>query len=402
MTQQGLKSSSLPKLNKEERQRYDRQIRLSHCGEVGQRRLKSSTVVVVGAGGLGSAVLMSLVAAGVGRVIFFEFDHVSLSNLHRQYLYTTHDIGQSKAQVAQKRLAAINPLVEIQAISEPLSSHTDPELISSAHLMIDCTDRLSARSLISTYSSRFMIPHCYASVNGIEGQLALFMPGGPCFSCLFPSLPQGGVIQSCDQAGVLGAIPQLIGGMQAALALNYLINPDAHHPHMDTQVPRECRITHYTSGAQLSFTLSQRDDCPQCHPMSGRLDLPTQHSVIPISPTGVVQRWSQGWSPKLIDVRTESEYETKRIRGAILLPLSRLEQIKDATLIPEWLQAILYSEALLIYCERGPRAERAAVILNDLKYSLGAITHPVYELTGGLSSWAESGFDLDLSSNMGR
>lgn len=388
-------------LSPEERVRYDRQIRYSGCGETGQLKLKMSRVVVIGAGGLGSAVLTALVTSGVGHVILYEFDDVSLSNLHRQPLYTTDDVGRPKAQAAYARLRALNPNVELTIHETPLSIETDWEDWGKIDIIIDCTDRLSARSLIAACAQKLRIPHSYASVSGDEGQLALFYPDEPCYRCLVPHLPRGGEILSCDQAGVIGVAPQLIGVMQAAQVIHFLLEEN-----MKTRELRgHSEITHNYKGKSHQFKLGHHQDCPLCMPVEDPELIQQQRgrlSSLPLSPLSLARRLSSGWRPQLLDVRTEDEFQREHLLEALNIPIQSLEewsQSPSGMEISSLNTSVLYSNDLVIYCERGPRAERAAAIIGALRATSPSKTASVYELVGGIRSLKEA-LDLSVSSTL--
>ena len=407
-------------LTPEERTRYSRQIMLPTCGERGQRRLKSSTVTVVGAGGLGCAVLTALVSAGVGRVVIFDFDHVSLSNLHRQPLYTHTSIGRLKVDVARESLNALNPHVEVVtfpcAILPP--QQLDPSArreITESDLIIDCTDRFDARLTISRWAHALHIPHCYGAVSDAEGQVALFHPHRACFGCLFPDLPPSGVIRSCAQAGVLGVAPQVIGSLQAALAIQHLIQSEdegsARSTHSTTtKGDAQTTLTQVSLSPLTTYQLKLSRD-PHCSLCSHREDSAAddlsgyevaQRGVIPISVRGVRAEFQRGWAPRVVDVRSRAEITRGVIDGALHLDLNALDVVEEPIIsgalaleIETSLRDhILYRGDLLIYCERGPRSERAAGKLNRLRDQLKAhdqtIRGQVYELVGGYHEWANT------------
>ena len=403
--------SDVSTLTQLERDRYRRQLLLPSFGEIGQLKLKSATVVVVGAGGLGCAVLTAVVSAGVGRVIIFDFDHISLSNLHRQPLYTETDIGALKVEVACRRLNDINPHVHIEARATPIlpADHMTPEdesMIRSASMIIDCTDRFDARLTIATYAHALGIPHCYGAVSAFAGQVALFLPRITCFCCLFPMTPPAGVIQSCNQAGVLGVAPQVIGSLQASLALEYLSQPKP-------LITSESVLTQVSLSPLTTYQLKLQNN-PKCN-LCSRPDEEIwsgtsvhAHSpkvVIPISSMGLKDRLERGWAPRIIDVRSREEFECGSLPNAHLISISDLEHLSKSTssdqslahlsamedsklskLDPIQIEHLLYSGDLLIYCEHGPRSERAAVWISTQRESL-THTGSTYELTGGYQSW---------------
>jgi molybdopterin/thiamine biosynthesis adenylyltransferase len=214
---------------KEELDRYHRQMILPGVGPEGQERLKRASVVVVGAGGLGVPFLQYLVAAGVGRVGIVEMDRVELSNLHRQVLYTTQDVGQPKALVAKERLSALNPLVEIEAYPVRLTSENALEILKGYDLVVDASDNFPTRYLTNDACVLLNKPLVFGAIYQFDGQVAVFHHPtaeggmGPCYRCLFPKPPAPGSVPSCAEAGVFGVLPGTVGALMAAEALKVLL-----------------------------------------------------------------------------------------------------------------------------------------------------------------------------------
>uniref|UniRef100_A0A7C2FV44 Molybdopterin-synthase adenylyltransferase MoeB n=2 Tax=Thermus islandicus TaxID=540988 RepID=A0A7C2FV44_9DEIN len=214
---------------KEELDRYHRQMILPGVGPEGQERLKGSSVVVVGAGGLGVPVLQYLVAAGVGRVGLVEMDRVELSNLHRQVLYTTEDVGRPKALVAKERLLALNPGVRIDAYPVHLTAANALEILGPYDLLVDASDNFPTRYLVNDAAVLLGKPLVYGAIHQFEGQVAVFHHPteeggrGPCYRCLFPRPPAPGAVPSCAEAGVFGVLPGTVGALMAAEALKLLL-----------------------------------------------------------------------------------------------------------------------------------------------------------------------------------
>ncbi|GIW24010.1 molybdopterin-synthase adenylyltransferase MoeB [Meiothermus sp.] len=210
--------------SKEELDRYARHIVLPGVGGAGQARLKQSSVLVVGAGGLGSPVLMYLAAAGVGRLGIVEMDRVALSNLQRQVLFDTEHIGQPKAEVARARLNGLNPHIEIHTHTLKLDSHNALEILAPYDLVVDCSDNFPTRYLVNDACVLLDKPLVYGAIHQFEGQLSVFhYQGGPCYRCLFPNPPQPGTVPNCSEAGVFGVLPGVIGSLMATEALKLLL-----------------------------------------------------------------------------------------------------------------------------------------------------------------------------------
>lgn len=398
-------------LSKGELERYDRQIRLPSCGDQGQRRLKKAKIGVIGAGGLGCTAMTSLVSTGVGELRIFDFDRVSLSNLHRQPLYRESDIGEPKAFVAQKKLQSLNPYSKILAFDQALRRYETLEICKGLDLILDCTDRFSARANISSICTELSIPHCYASVSGRDGQLALFEPHTACFRCLFPTLPTAGIIQSCDQGGVLGVTAQMVAGMQAQIAIDYLLTP----PRPLEEASRsevELRLISTLPLSVQSMKLSRSIKCEFCVSntrLSANSRAQLEPYPMPISSHTLNQKVRGGWNPLIVDVREAIELKEGRIQGSLHLPLSMLEETikdyqrtqvrpsSDTNPYLSVIEQILSENEVLVYCARGPRAERAALALHQMINSeikskvTEEIEHKstVYELIGGYSGWSD-------------
>lgn len=209
---------------KDELDRYARHIVLPGVGGAGQARLKQSSVMVVGAGGLGSPVLMYLAAAGVGRLGIVEMDLVHLSNLQRQVLFDTQNTGQPKAVVAKKRLASLNPHVVLETHTLRLDSGNALSLLENYDLVLDCTDNFPTRYLVNDACVLLGLPLVYGAIHQFDGQLSVFhFQGGPCYRCLFPHPPKPGTVPSCSEAGVFGVLPGVIGSLMATEAVKILL-----------------------------------------------------------------------------------------------------------------------------------------------------------------------------------
>jgi molybdopterin/thiamine biosynthesis adenylyltransferase/rhodanese-related sulfurtransferase len=376
------------KLSESERTRFDRQIKLPNCGLDGQLRLKESTIAVIGAGGLGCASLTSLVMTGIGRILIFDFDTVSLSNLHRQSLYRECDVDRLKVEVAVERLHALNPWSRIEGYAQPLRRYSALSDLKGVDLILDCTDRFSARANIAAICQELNTPHVYGSVSGRDGQIALFNPNHSCFRCLFPNLPTGGVIQSCDQGGVLGVTPQVIGSMQAQLAIDYLLSErmstgGGNRLHMISTSPLQ---TH-------QLNLSRLPSCPLCSiNHHDQIDKSLEPFPIPISVHMVMNRLKRGWMPAILDVRTPKEYVEGHLLKALNLESDELLSLFETDGLSHKYHELMIQGDLLVYCQRGPRAEKVAKAIHAYRISYhraGVVHGNVYELVGGYSGWRD-------------
>ena len=211
-------------LSHEEITRYSRHLLMPEVGMDGQRKLKGARIVVVGAGGLGSPVTIYLAAAGVGTIGIVDFDRVDQTNLQRQILYSTSDVGRSKLEAAADRLRALNPNVTVEAHETPLSSANALSILRAYDLVVDGTDNFPARYLINDACVLVGLPFVHGSVFRFEGQVAVFAaPGGPCYRCLYPEPPPPGTLPPAAQTGLLGVLPGIVGTIQALETLKLLL-----------------------------------------------------------------------------------------------------------------------------------------------------------------------------------
>jgi sulfur-carrier protein adenylyltransferase/sulfurtransferase len=213
-----------PMFNEDQVQRYARHIILPNIGGAGQRKLLDSSVLVIGAGGLGSPIAMYLAAAGIGKLGIVDFDEVDVSNLQRQILHTSDDIGRSKVDSAVEHLRAINPTIEIVGHDTLLFSTNVYEVFDGYDVVVDGTDNFPVRYLVNDATQFTSKPLVYGSIYQFEGQATVFMPGQetPCYRCLFPSPPPPGTVPSCAEGGVFGVLPGVIGGIQATEAIKLI------------------------------------------------------------------------------------------------------------------------------------------------------------------------------------
>ena len=207
-----------------ERARYSRHILLDDVGEAGQRKLKSSSVLLIGAGGLGAPQAQYLAAAGVGRIGIIDFDAVDHSNLHRQVLFSTSDVGRLKVDVVKERLQELNPHVDVETYPVRLTRKNAREIVRQYDLVVDGSDQFATKYLVNDACILENVPLVYASVLRFEGEISVFgTPGGPCYRCLYSSPPPPGTVPSCADAGVLGVIPGVIGTIQSNEVLKLLL-----------------------------------------------------------------------------------------------------------------------------------------------------------------------------------
>ena len=368
-------------LSREEQVRYSRHILLPQVGEDGQRRLKSSRVLLVGAGGLGSPVALYLAAAGVGTLGLVEYDQVDLSNLQRQILHGSAAIGSSKLDSARDRLRDINPNVRVEAYDTRLTSANALEIARGYDLIVDGTDNFATRYLLNDTSVLLGIPNVYGAVHRFEGQASVFgAPDGPCYRCLFRDPPPPELVSSCAEAGVLGVVPGLVGTIQATEAIKMLLGLG------DTLVGRLLTIDALTMGFR-AIEIQRDPECPACGTREitelmdydgfcngGSQREENRMGVREIQPSQLAERLASGEDLEIIDVREPFEWELGHIPGARLVPLNRI-----ADEIPR----LDKRRETILYCKVGARSRFAAEQLADAGLS------EVRNLTGGILRWID-------------
>ena len=374
--------------------RHARHLSLPEVGLEGQLRLTSSSVLIVGAGGLGSPAALYLAAAGVGRLGLIDNDAVELSNLQRQILHSTKDVGTPKVLSAQASLRALDPGVVVEAYHERLNPNNVLDRLAGWDLVIDGTDNLPTRYLIDDACSLLGLPWVYGSVFRFEGQVSLFnFNGGPCYRDLFPDPPPAEAVPSCAEAGVLGVLPGMIGVLQATEAIKVLIGMppslsgslllyDAKSMafdklRFDVDPARQPVENLDGAAAMLSEEAwcsdsSETSDGPE-EPISargGNGDMFHQ-----ISMTEFLQRRHEGWSPFILDVRSNGEYAEAHVRSCAL-------QIPHAA-VATVLDALPADGDILLHCKSGMRSQLAAIQL----IQHGVSGNRLYNLDGGILAW---------------
>ena len=364
-------------LEADELRRYARQIRLPSLGTDGQEQLKRSSVLIVGAGGLGSPAAMYLAAAGIGRIGIADADQVDVSNLHRQLLHRTDDVGSSKVASARDTLTGINPHVRVEAMGVRVSRENALDLVTAYDVVIDGTDNFPTRYLLNDACVMTGRPLIYGSVDRFEGQVSVFATErGPCYRCLFPTPPDPGSVQNCADAGVLGVLPGLVGTLQATEALKLILGLG------DTL---EGRLLLVDTLAMRFRTIGiDRDPaCPACgtHEIdllddydefcSGRQT--TVQQVDTVLPEALAAALVDGEDVVLIDVREPYEWQVARLPNARLIPLGTF-----MATVPD----LPRDANIVVYCHHGQRSEMAA------RHLLGSGFTRVRNLTGGIDRWS--------------
>jgi sulfur-carrier protein adenylyltransferase/sulfurtransferase len=368
-------------LNREELIRYSRHILLPQVGEEGQRTLRNSRVLLIGAGGLGSPVALYLAAAGVGTLGLVDFDVVDLSNLQRQILHGSSGIGSPKIDSARDRLRDINPNVHVEAYETRLTSDNALDIARDYDLIIDGTDNFATRYLVNDTSVLLGIPNVYGSVYRFEGQASMFgAPDGPCYRCLFREPPPPNLIPSCAEAGVLGVVPGLIGTIQATEAIKIILGLG------DTLVGRLLMIDAMTM-AFRTLEIRRDPECPACgtREITELMDYDvlcggitsegtSTEAVREIEPSQLAQRLQRGEKLEIIDVREPYEWQIGHIPGARLVPLAQ---------IAEEIPRLDKRRETIVYCKVGARSARAAQQLAN------AGVADVRNLAGGILRWID-------------
>lgn len=366
-------------LSKEEVLRYSRHLIMPEVTLEGQERLKRARVLCVGAGGLGSPLTLYLAAAGVGTIGVVEYDAVDLTNLQRQVLYGTGDVGRPKLDAAVARLASLNPEIEIVPHPVRLTSENVMEILRGYEVVADGTDNFPTRYLVNDAAVLLGKPNVYASIFRFDGQVSVFDAArGPCYRCLFPEPPPPGMVPSCAEGGVLGVLPGIVGSLQALEVLKILLGVGE---------PLVGRLVLFEA---LGFTfreiaIAKDPSCAVCGAaptITAPIDYeafcgigPREGAGAPgISVEDLEARRVAGEHFDLLDVRERHEWEIARIPGATLFPLSE---------IPSRLHELDSSRAYTISCHRGIRSLQAYHLLRRAGFEKLKI------LEGGVDAWAE-------------
>ena len=371
-------------LSNEEIKRYSRHLLIPEVGLEGQKKLKGSSVLVIGTGGLGSPVALYLAAAGIGKIGLIDYDVVDFSNLQRQVIHGTEGLGTLKVDSAKKRLLDINPDIDITTYNVLFTSENALEIAEGYDLIIDGTDNFPTRYLVNDVCVVLGIPNVYGSIFRFDGQVSVFDgTDGPCYRCVFPEPPPPGLVPSCAEGGVLGVLPGTVGTMQATEAIKVLLG-----------------IGHSLKGRMLLYNaldmsfdfikLRKNPKCKVCSPNPEITELIDYEEFCGM-PMHDQDEGSAGveWDitatelagllkgenpPRLIDVREPHELQIAALEGAELFPLgqlaARLSELDSA-------------EELVLLCKAGTRSTRALELL------VGAGFRKVKNLKGGINAWAE-------------
>jgi sulfur-carrier protein adenylyltransferase/sulfurtransferase len=366
-------------LSDSERERYSRHLLLPEIGAAGQEKLKRARVLVVGAGGLGSPASLYLAAAGVGTLGIIDHDRVDLSNLQRQLLFATSDVGASKALTARTRLRALNPDITVIAHDLELRAGNALELLHPYDLVLDGSDRLATRYLVNDACVLLGKPLVSAAIHRFEGQAMSYVPGrGPCYRCLFPQSAEG-LVPNCAEAGVLGVLPGMLGALQATEAIKLVLGLG------EALIGR--LLTYDALAMQWrEFRFARREDCAVCGttPSITRLtllaatesghDAPQARRLKPRQlQERLEQRGEAAAALAVVDVREPREFSAGHLRGAVNIPLAHLS---------ERLGEIPPQAAVVFVCRSGNRSQAACAL------AARAGRAELADLEGGMLAWA--------------
>lgn len=369
-----------PPLNPDQLHRYSRHLLLPEVGARGQRKLLDARVLVVGAGGLGAPTSLYLAAAGVGHLGLVDFDAIDASNLQRQILFTTPDVGRPKLEVAAERLRALNPDVQVEPHGARLSSENALEILRSYDVIVDGTDNFPTRYLVNDACALLAKPLVYASIYRFEGQASVFDAAhGPCYRCLYPEPPPPELVPSCAEGGVLGVLPGLLGVIQATETIKLLLG-------IGEPLRGRLLLVDALGPSFRELRFQKNRSCPLCgeHPtIHALIDYPafcglpsaTEGSAIPgIEVEALAQELRTTEPPLLLDVREPGEFELVHLSGAVLIPQGQLStRAKELPL----------GANIVVYCRSGQRSARATKLLLSKGY------RHVRSLHGGIDAWAE-------------
>jgi sulfur-carrier protein adenylyltransferase/sulfurtransferase len=375
-------------LTAEETLRYARHLVLPEVGPAGQRRLRGSRVLLVGAGGLGSPISLYLAAAGVGTLGLVEFDVVDATNLQRQVLHGTSDVGRPKLDSARDRLREINPHVAVEGYEERLTSENALGILTGYDVVVDGTDNFPTRYLVNDACVLLGKPNVYGSIFRFEGQNSVFWGArGPCYRCLFAEPPPPGLVPSCAEGGVLGVVPGIVGTIQAMETIKLLLG-------LGDSLLGRLLILDAMRMRFRELRLKKDPECPMCgsnprihelidyqrfcgyEPETTQGGTMTEQETPEITPSELKSRLDRGERLTIIDVREPHEWDIGNLepQGARLIPLGDL---------PERFEEIDRSDTVVLQCRSGARSERALHFLRERGYQ------QLLNLRGGILAWSD-------------
>jgi sulfur-carrier protein adenylyltransferase/sulfurtransferase len=368
-------------LGNEEILRYSRHLIMPEVGMEGQQKLKTARVLCIGAGGLGSPVALYLAAAGVGTLGLVDFDVVDFTNLQRQVIHTTADVGRKKLVSATEKIAAINPHVLVRPFETRLSSENALALFADFDVIVDGTDNFPTRYLVNDACVLSGKPNVYASIFRFEGQASVFaMPEGPCYRCLYPEPPPPGLVPSCAEGGVLGILPGLLGVIQATEAIKLILR-------LGDPLIGRLLLVDALSMSFRELRLRKNPECPVCgsdRTITQLIDYnqfcgirgeekPMTDRIPEIEPEELKRRLQAGEDIYVLDVREPHEYQICNL-GGHLIPLGEL---------PKRVHELDSSREIVAHCKMGGRSAKAVDFLQKAGF------RKVHNLRGGILAWAD-------------
>jgi sulfur-carrier protein adenylyltransferase/sulfurtransferase len=377
-----LAPDQLPALSNEEVLRYSRHLIMPEVGMEGQQKLKAARVLCIGTGGLGSPLALYLAAAGVGTLGLVDFDVVDFTNLQRQVIHFTSDVGRPKLESARQKIAAINPFVTVKPFETKLTSQNALEIFADFDIVVDGTDNFPTRFLVNDACVFTGKPNVYGSIFRFEGQASVFAAKeGPCYRCLYPEPPPPGLVPSCAEGGVLGILPGLVGLIQATEAIKLILGAG------DPLIGRLLLVD--ALGMKFrELKLRKNPDCVVCgtHPTVTKLidyeefcglrgeEKPVSASGVPeITVEELKRRLDAKEDFVLVDVREAHEYQICNLNGQ-LIPLGEL---------PRRVSELDPAKEMVVHCRSGQRSARAVSFLRQAGFA------KVSNLAGGILAWAD-------------
>ncbi len=381
-------ASTLPALEHDEVERFSRHLILPEVGMEGQRRLKAASVLCIGAGGLGAPSLLYLAAAGVGRLGIVDFDVVDVTNLQRQVIHGTSDVGRPKLHSARDRVLEINPNVKVELHEVALSSQNALELFKDYDIILDGTDNFPTRYLVNDACVLLGKPNAYGSIFRFEGQASVFATkGGPCYRCLYPEPPPPGLVPSCAEGGVLGVLPGIIGMIQATEAIKlilgagepligrFLIYDALRMRFRELKLRRDPECPVCGDNPTVTELIDYEQFCGLRPAASAPAAASTPQQEIPaVTVQDLKARLDANDDVLVLDVREPHEVDICRIAGSTVIPLGEL---------PSRLAEVPRDRDVVVHCKMGGRSAKAVGILQDAGYDRAV------NLTGGILAWVD-------------
>ncbi len=377
-----LTQTSGVELSKDEILRYSRHLIMPEVGMDGQLKLKQAKVLCIGAGGLGSPLALYLAAAGVGKLGIVDFDVVDFTNLQRQVIHDTNDVGRPKLASARETIADINPNVEVVGYETRLTSENALEIFKDYDVIADGTDNFPTRYLVNDACVLLGKPNVYASIFRFEGQASVFYAKeGPCYRCLYPEPPPPGLVPSCAEGGVLGVLPGIMGSVQALETIKMILGKGR---------PLIGRLLLFDA-LSLRFRelkLHKNPDCPVCgsHPTVTKLidyeqfcgirgEEHVEPTRVPEITAVVVKKWMDERKPfVLVDVREPHEFQICRIPGSTLIPLGD---------VPKRMNELNSADEIVVHCRSGQRSAKAVELLMKAGF------RKIHNMQGGVLAWSD-------------